>query len=695
MTTTDPVGTPVARLDAREKVTGTARYAYEQPSANPAYAWPVLSTIARGTITKIDTSAAEELDGVLDVLTHENAPKLADTSDREYAILTDDEVNFRGQIIGAVVAQTAEIARQGADLVRVEYAEQMHKTALDPDSDELYTPESVTTGQPADTDEGDVDAAMEAAPVTIDATYTTPMEHNNPMEPHAVTALWHKEPKDGVRLLLHDSTQGVHSVQTAVAPVLGLKPEELHVVNPYVGGGFGSKGMPHAHDILASMAAMSVPGRPVKLALTRQAMFALTGHRTPTIQRLRLGAREDGTLRAIGHDVVEHTARIKEFIEQTAVITRTMYSAPNRRTSHRIAPLDVPIPFWMRAPGETPGSFALESAMDELAVACGIDPIELRRRNEPDVDPETGLPWADRRLLECLDEGARRFGWAERDPRVGVRRDGEWLSGTGVASATYPHFAAGGTQAEVEWDGEKYAVRLGASDLGTGTWTALSQIAAEALGCPLDQVHLQIGDSEFPKAAGAGGSAGLTTWGSTVVAAARAFREQHGDDPAEGARAEAKMPEDTVDPDFAQHSFGAQFAEVAVNAYTGEIRVPRMFGVFSIGRVINPRTTRSQLIGGMTMGLSMALHEHTVMDDRLGLIVTHDLADYHVAANADVVDIDAVTIGEADPRASAMGSRGVGEIGIVGAAAAIANAVYHATGVRVRDLPITPDRLIH
>lgn len=695
MTTTDPVGTPVARLDAHEKVTGTARYAYEQPSANPAYAWPLQATIARGTITEIDASAAEELDGVLTVLTHENSPGLADTSDGEYAILTDSEVHFRGQLIGAVIAQSPEIAREGADLVRVEYAERPHRTALDPDSDELYVPETVTTGQPADTDEGDVDAAMAEAPVSIDATYSTPMEHNNPMEPHAVTALWYAKPKDGMRLLMHDATQGVHSVQTALAPVLGLEPSEVRVVNPYVGGGFGSKGMPHAHEVLAALAAQLVPGRPVKLALTRQAMFTLTGHRTPTIQRVRLAAGEDGTLHAVGHDVVEHTARIKEFVEQTAVMTLTMYAAPARRTSHRLAALDVPVPFWMRAPGEAPGSFALESAMDELAVACGIDPIELRRRNEPAKDPETGLPWADRRLLECLDEGACRFGWAERDPRVGVRRDGEWLIGTGVASATYPHIAAGGTQAEIEWDGERYAVRLGASDLGTGTWTALAQIAAEALGCPLEQVDLQIGDTDFPKAAGAGGSAGLTTWGSTVVAAARAFREQHGEDPDEGARSAASMPDDTIDPDYAQHSFGAQFAEVAVNAYTGEIRVPRMLGVFSIGRVINPRTTRSQLIGGMTMGLSMALHEHTVIDDRLGHIVTRDLADYHVAANADVLDIEAVTIGEPDPRASAMGSRGAGELGIVGAAAAIANAAYHATGVRVRDLPLVPERFIH
>lgn len=548
--------------------------------------------------------------------------------------------------------------------------------------------------QPSDSDDGDLDAALSDAEVLIDQTYTTPMEHNNPMEPHATVALWHENPDDRIKLTLYDSTQGVHWVAQAIAPLFGLDPEQVRVVAPYVGGGFGSKGTPHAHNTLAALAARLVPGRTVKLALTRQAMFTLTGQRTPTVQRLRLAADKDGTLRGIGHDAIEHTSRVKDFIEQTAELSRMMYAAENRRTSHRVASLDVPVPTYMRAPGEAPGSFGLEVAMDELAVACGIDPIELRRRNEPERDPGLDKPWADRRVIECLTEGAARFGWQQRDPRPGVRRDGEWLEGTGVAVATYPHMAFPGSAAEIDFDESGYQVRIGAVDIGTGTWTALTQIAAEALDVEIDQVRLEIGDTNLPMAIGAVGSVGLSSWGSTIVAAAREFRDKHGDDPAPGANASAEMPEDTVDPDYSQHSFGAQFAQVRVNAYTGEIRVPRMLGVFSIGRVINPRTTRSQLIGGMVTGLSMALHEHTIIDHRLGHIITHDLADYHIAAHADIADIESICIGEADPRASAMGARGAGELGTVGVAAAIANATYHATGKRVRDLPLAPERFL-
>ncbi|MCP2288929.1 xanthine dehydrogenase family protein molybdopterin-binding subunit [Nocardia amikacinitolerans] len=688
------MGAPLTRLDGPAKVTGTAPYAFEHRVERPAYLHPIQATIAHGRVVAMDTAAAEALDGVITVLTVFDAPKLADTSDGELSILQDDRVHFRGQLIGAVVAESAEIARQAASFVSVDYRAEPHDTELRIDHPGLYAPEKLLETEPADTDEGDVDAAMAAAAVTVDQTYTTPIEHNNPMEPHACIAVW-DETSGPPRVTLYDSTQGVHAVRKTLAPLFGLEPEQVRVIAPHVGGGFGAKGAPHAHNVLAIMAARRSGGRPVKLAVTRQQMFALVGYRTPTIQRIRLGADRDGTLTALSHEVVELTSAVKEFAEQTALVSRMMYATPNRRTSHRLAPLDVPVPFWMRAPGECPGMFAAEVAMDELATACGIDPIELRLRNEPDVEPASGNPWSGRHLIECLRTGAERFGWAERDPAPRSHRQGDWLLGTGVAAATYPASSMPGNVARIAYcsDG-RYTVQIGAADLGTGTWTALTQIAADALGCDTATVDLQIGDTDLPAASVAGGSSGISSWGAAIVAAARGFREEHGEKPSSGAQSIAEPPENPDTDKFAMHSFGAHFVEVAVDRDTGEVRVPRMLGVFSVGRAINARTLRSQLIGGMTMGLSMALHEESVRDHRFGHVVTQDLATYHISAHADVRDIDAIWLDEVDEHANPMGSRGAGEIGIVGAAAAVANAVYHATGVRVRDLPITPDKLL-
>lgn len=681
------MGTPLERLDGWAKVTGTAPYAVEHPASSPLYVHPLQSEIARGRVKYIDAHAAEDLDGVAAVLTHENAPRLASDSDAELWVLQSPEIAFRGQLIGAVLAETPEIARQAAGLVRVDYQQEQHDVVLRENHEALYAPDVVNPSFPADTADGDVEAARPE--VVVEQTYTTPMEHNNPMEPHATMATW----SNGV-LTLHDSTQGVHAMRSRIAPVLGLEPERIRVVAPHVGGGFGSKGTAHAHNILAVLAAQVAGGRPVKLALTRQQMFALVGYRTPTIQRVRLGADRDGTLSVVTHDVVEQTSTVQEFAEQTAVGTRTMYAAPNRRTTHRLAALDVPVPFWMRAPGEAPGMFATEVAVDELAEACGLDPIDLRSRNEPAVDQATGLPFSGRHLAECLREGAERFGWAERDPAPKSRRDGDWLVGTGVASATYPRYAMPGSTATIRRHDGRYEVRIGAADIGTGTWTALSQIAADALDCHVDDVRLEIGDTDLPTATVAGGSSGLGSWGATVVDAARRFREKFGTDPDDGDQADGEMPENPDAQRYSMHSFGAHFAEVRVNADTGEVRVPRMLGVFSAGRIVNPRLARSQLIGGMTMGLSMALHEHSVLDPQFGHVINHDFAQYHIAAHADVGDIEAIWLDEQDPHSNPMGSRGVGEIGIVGSPAAIANAVHHATGIRVRDLPITPDKLL-
>jgi xanthine dehydrogenase YagR molybdenum-binding subunit len=433
--------------------------------------------------------------------------------------------------------------------------------------------------------------------------------------------------------------------------------------------------------------------RPVKLEITRQQMFAFVGYRTPTIQRIRLAADADGRLTAIGHDVVEQTSTVREFAEQTAVATRVMYAAPNLRTSHKVTQLDVPTPSWMRAPGECPGMYALESAMDEMAIACGQDPIEFRMRNEPDVHPEDGLPFSSRHLVACLREGVDRFGWRNRDPRPGVRVEGRWMVGTGVAASTYPAYRApASATARLDRAGI-YTVLVNATDIGTGARTTMTQIAADALKVSMEQVHVDIGDSDLPPAPVAGGSSGTASWGTAVFNACRDLRS-------ELERRDLVVPQEglqiTVDTTdeirsqapFSRHAFGAQFAEVRVDRDTGEIRVPRLLGVFAAGHIINPTTARSQLVGGMTMGLSMALHEKSVMDRRFGDYVNHDLATYHIAAHADVRDVQAYWIDEDDPHLNPMGTKGIGEIGIVGTAAAIANGVYHATGIRVRELPI-------
>ena len=469
------------------------------------------------------------------VISHHNAPTLADTRDRELAILQSDEISFRGQYIGAVVAETLEIARHAANLVNISYHEETHDAAFTPDRDDLYTPEQLNAGFPTDTEEGDVDEAFSSAAVTLDETYSTPMEHNNPMEPHTTVAI-----SEGGDLTLYESTQGAHATRRSISRLFGLDRERVRVVALHVGGGFGSKGLPHANTVLAVMAAWAVEGRPIKFALTRQQMFSCVGYRTPTVQRVRLGADEKGSLTATSHDVVEQTARIKEFAEQTASATRTMYATGTRRTTHRLAALDVSVPSWMRAPGEAPGMYALESAMDEMAIKCNLDPIEFRIRNEPDLDAAKGLPYSSRNLVACLREGAERFGWEGRDPTPRARREGRWLVGTGVASGMYPVFRLPGSKARIRHEGEgRYVVEIGAVDIGTGTWTALTQIAADALEVGVDDVNLRIGDTELPSASVAGGSSGITVWGSAIFEAARVFRERHGDSPSEGDTAEA------------------------------------------------------------------------------------------------------------------------------------------------------------
>jgi xanthine dehydrogenase YagR molybdenum-binding subunit len=683
-------GAALRRVEGREKLTGTARYAYEHhPEGELAYGVIVQSTIAKGEVTGVAADAITSIPGVLAVLWAGNAPRLAD-AEGELAVLQSSRVAYRGQVVAVVVADSLETARRAAQLLDVQYAPEPHDVTLREDHPGLYKPDKVNPTYPADTERGAFDSAWPQSAVTVDHVYRTPAEHNHPMEPHAAVAVWRE---DGITL--YDSNQGSFMAGQTLARTFGFAPDHVHVIAHHVGGGFGSKGTPRPPQVAAVMASQAVR-RPVKLAATRQQMFALTGYRTPTIQRLRLGATGDGRLTAVAHDVYEQSSTVQEFAEQTALATRKMYDCVNTRTAHRLVRLDVPTPSWMRAPGECPGMFALESAVDELAIALNMDPIELRIANEPERDPESGLEFSSRNLVACLREGAERFGWAQRDPAPGVRRDGGWLYGTGVAASTYPSRRRPSVATARVTHGGDFEVLIAAADIGTGARTVLTQLAAETLGVEPERVTMTIGESQFGQAMLAGGSMGTASWGSAVQAACAQLRERVGDGPAEPGIAVRYDTADDVEADaeLSRHSFGAQFIEVRVDADSGEVQVARALGVFAAGRILNPVTARSQFIGGMTMGIGMALHEESLLDSRFGDYVNHDLAGYHIPSCADIEQIEAVWVEEQDDRINPIGTKGIGEIGIVGTAAAVASAVYHATGIRVRELPIVPPRLV-
>ncbi|GAA4947501.1 xanthine dehydrogenase family protein molybdopterin-binding subunit [Actinoplanes utahensis] len=675
---TRAIGAPLARLEGPEKVSGTAKYAAEYRQENMAYGWVVPSPVPHGRLRAV---LADPSADAIAVLWHGNAPELAAADDPELAVLQSDRISYRGQPVALVVAGTLEAARRAAQVLQLDIETLPHEAVLRTDHPEVYTPDTVNPGFPAESSAGDVDRALAEAPVTVDVTYTTPALHNNPMEPHATIARW-----DGDDLTVYDSNQHPSGVAATLATVFGV--DRVHVVTEHVGGGFGSKGTARPNAVLAALAAR-VTGRPVQVALPRQAMFSLVGHRTPTIQRIRLGADTDGVLTAIEHQAWSQTSRLYEFAEQTAVTTRHMYAAPHRRTGHRLLRLDMPTPRWMRAPGEAPGMVGLECALDELAEQLSLDPVELRIRNEPHTEPETGTPFTSRHYVDCLRAGADRFGWWGRDPRPRQQRDGDWWIGTGMAGATYPAMAQPSTARVRDLADGGFEVAIGATDLGTGARTILSQIAADALGVPTGRIRIRIGDSTLPQASVAGGSSGSASWGWAVTEACRELRRTGG--------AEAVF--DTTDLIAKQekegrHAFGAHFAEVRVDAVTGEIRVSRLFGMYAAGRILNARTARSQFLGGMIMGMGMALHEEGVLDPALGEWINHDLAEYHIPAHADVESIDAAWLDEHDDQLNPMGSKGIGEIGIVGSPAAILNAVWHATGVRVRDLPARLDKIL-
>jgi len=690
-TTTAPisVGSASPRLDGVTKVTGQARYAAEFRMAGRAYGCIAQSAIARGRILSINTDEVRRCPGVIEVLTHTSAPRLHQVAETQAWLLQDDRVHYHGQVVALVVAETLEQAQAAAEQLHVEYDVEPHDVVLRADHPGSYVPDHVNPNFPSETHTGDVDAAFGQAAFAVDQWYATPAEHNHPMEPHASTAYW-----DDGRLIVHDSNQGSGRIQTVLAALFGLDAAGVQVIAEYVGGGFGSKAAIRPPAVLAAIASQ-VAGRAVTVVVTRREMFSIVGCRTPTLQHIRLGADESGHLSSVDHLCYEQTSQIFEFAEETAVLSRIMYATPSVRTGHRLVRLDVPTPRWMRAPGFGPGSFGLESAMDELAQVSGIDPVELRIRNDTDHEAEGGAPFTSRSYAECLREGSQRFGWLSRDPQPGVRLDGRWLLGSGMASCAYPAGTGPSTATAVARPDGTFIVEIGASDIGTGARTALTQISADALGVPPERVQLRVGDSRSGPAVPAALSLGTASWGWAALKACRQLAAKLDGTPVTEVAVRADTTEDLKAQDkLSRYSFGAQFVQVRVDTATGEVRVDRMVGVFAAGRIVNPVTARSQFIGGMTMGLGMALHEAGIMDPQFGDYANNDLSHYHVPAHADVPAIEIGWIDEQDSLVNPLGVKGIGELGVVGTAAAIANAVWHATGVRYRSLPLTPSRVL-
>ena len=735
-------GQPIDRRDGRLKVMGRARYAAEFDIDNLAHAVLVQSTIANGEIAGFDLAAAQAAPGVLTILTPDNAPRLAQNETNGGMIakplLQDKLVYYNGQHIAVVVADTLERAQHAAELVRVSYREAEAQTRMEDALGAAYPPKRFRNGQrPPDSRRGDPEAGFAAAPVRLDAVYTTPVEHHNPMEPHATIALWEGD-GDNQRLTVYTATQAISGTQEALAKLFGIKPEQVRTICPFVGGGFGSKGNTWPHTTLAAMAARVV-GRPVKLVLSRAQMFSSNGYRPRTIQHLRLGADDEGRLVALMHDGVTSTSHpaIGEFAEPVGLASEMLYACPNAAVTHRLAALNAPLPTYMRAPGEASGSFALESAIDELAVAANLDPIELRLRNYAETDPHEDKPFSSKSLRQCYADGAAAFGWGQRSPEPRSMRDGAVLIGSGMASATYPmNRSPAGARLVFASDGT-VAVQSGTQDLGTGTYTTMAQLAADALKMPLHRVRFELGDSTFPKAPVSGGSQSSASVGSAVLAAAETAKQRLFEmalalerSPLAGAAAEEleladgfvrmraaphrqlgvpallarhRLDQLTVSAEakpgdekkrFSMHSFGAQFVEVRVDPELGEIRVSRYVGAYAAGRILNMKTARSQAIGGITMGIGMALMEGTRIDPGNGRVVYPNISEYVMPVHADIPDITTIFVEEQDRLINPAGVKGLGELPIVGAAAAVANAVYHATGIRVRDLPIMAEKIL-
>ena len=710
--TTAFIGQPVSRVDGRQKVTGAATYAAEFDQPGQAHGVIVRSTVANGRIAAIDSAAAERVPGVVAVLTHRNAPRLAYRPHKgavdpavgeRLHVLQDDRVSHQGQPIALVIAEALEQANHAAALLRVAYAPETATTDVTRVAPVLPTQQKTDQGEtrPPETRRGDPDRALADAEVKVDHTYVIPRENHNPIEMHATIAAW-----DGERLTLWDKTQWVNNTAAEIAAVFGIAAENIRVVSPFVGGAFGSGLRTWPHVTLAALGARVV-GRPVKVMLSRREMYYGVGYRPHTVQRVALGASRDGRLAAIVHEGHQETSSYEEFSEALLNASRFLHSCPNVYTRHRIARMNVHTPTYMRAPGEASGVFALESAMDELAVALNIDPVELRLRNEPEQEEFKKLPFSSRSTRECYRAAAERFGWSRRTPEPRSMRDGRWLIGWGMATATYPmNYAPASAMARLLPDGTA-EVMSASSDMGPGTWTSMTQVAAETLGLPIERVRFTLGDTRLPKAPVHGGSMTMASVGSAVQAACRKARDDAlarggANDLTDAIRRIGQPVEALADVKpgdesqrFSMHSFGAVFVEVAVDPDLGETRVRRIVGAYGAGRIVNPKTTRSQCIGGMIGGIGMALMEHSVVDARNGRVPNANFAEYAVPVHADAPPVmDAIFVEEHDPHVNPLGVKGVGEIAMVGIAPAIASAVFHATGKRIRELPITPDRLL-
>lgn len=705
------IGTAVSRKDGRAKVTGTATYAAEHQIPGLVHGYLITASIASGHIKAIDTRAAEQATGVIAVFTHKNAPPVSvPTNDfltsKIYEArlpLSDEKVHYGGQIIGLAVADTFERARHAAHLVQVEY-EAQHPLVDAGQATFQEAPSFLGEDlqfQKGQFSTGSFAAGMTGAAATIEVTYTTTTELQAPMEPHAIIAHW----QDSEALTVYEPSQWVLGSQRTYAELFGLSPERVHIVTPFIGGGFGSKAFPWPHGILCAAAARQLQ-RPLKMVLSRRQMTANTGHRSETEQAIRLAATAEGTLTTIAHAVKSCTSPVDVFPEPCTGITPVMYTAPNLRLSQELAVMNVGTPTFMRAPGENPGLWALESAMDELAWALKLDPVELRLKNETREHQRKQLPFSAKHFADCLKVGAEQFGWQDRpmQPRS-LTRDGQ-LVGWGMAAATFPSLR-GPASAQVRLlpDSTVHVLTAG-NDMGTGAYTVVAITAAEALGVPVETVRVEIGDSQLPDGGMAGGSMMTASLTPAVMAACQTVLDQAGVKTAQEAfatlqqsgqaaiEATASSAPGSEGKQWAFQSWGAHFCEVTVDEAIGRLRVTRWVSVMNIGRVMNAKAAASQVRGGVIMGLGQALMEECHFDPDSGYPVVYDLATYHFPAHADVPRIEVAFVGEPDLNFNPLGARGVGEIGITGVSAAIANAVYHATGKRLRSLPLTPDKLI-
>ena len=732
------IGQPLTRRDGLLKVTGTARYAADNHPPGLLYAVMAVSSIARGRVRSLNVDAAKGHKGVVEVMTPINRPALAQDPDEKsnpfmfrLDVLQNDRVRYANQPIAVVIAETLESATEGAALLQPRYDSEPARVGLD--DSESFVPPGIGVGMPAEVGKGDIEAGLAAAAKRIDSTYETPAQYHNAIEPHAIVAAW-----NGDSLSIDTPSQGLEMARGRIAGLFGLAPEKIHIRSPFLGGGFGSKGMISGPQVLGILAARMV-GRPVKLVLRRDQMYGPVGHRSPTRQRLRLGMAADGALTALDHHAKTMSSTFDDFFEPAAGVSHTLYASPAIATRHEAVRTDIGTPMFMRAPGEATGSIALESAIDEAAAACGMDPLAFRLRNYAEVEPVSGKPFSSKALHECYAQGAERFGWAGRPIASRQMRDKDgFLIGWGIGTATFPAIMfEARARAVIRRDGSGL-VETGAHDMGQGAWTALAQIAADGLGLDIDQVDFRIGSSDLPDAGIAGGSSHTATAGTAIHSAggnaiarlaelatadrrsplygadnagviARQGRLHRRDDEGrsesyadilaraglaeiEGSGTSAADP--AAQSTWAMHAHGAVFAEVKVDPDLGQIRTTRLVGAFAAGRVINPRLVRSQYYGGMIWGVSFALNEQAIVDRRSGRVMNADLAEYHVPVNADIVSLEALLVHEDDPHVNPLGIKGVGEIAITGTAGAIANAVWHATGVRVRRFPIKLEDLL-